>query len=54
MAEITAASVILARPDGKILLLRKHNEAVFSAPGGEIEGDEIPEVAAEREFEAAS
>ena len=50
MAEIACVSVIVTRPDGKILLLRKSSEAVFSQPASKIEGSETPEEAAEREF----
>lgn len=36
--------------DGKVLLQRKHNEAIWAVPGGKVEGTETPEDALAREW----
>eukprot|EP01047_Picozoa_sp_COSAG01_P060797 COSAG01_NODE_7502_length_3180_cov_2.210321_1_plen_250_part_10 len=49
MTTITATTLWLTDPDGKVLLLRKPSQAVFSEPGGKLEPGETPEEALVRE-----
>lgn len=49
--EIHIAAAVIARPDGKLLLVRKRGSSVFMQPGGKIEPGEPVLTALTRELE---
>jgi len=49
--EIHIAAAVIARPDGKVLVVRKRGSAVFMQPGGKLEPGETPLEALRRELE---
>ena len=46
---VSAAGVLIGRPDGRTLLVRTHHRDGLVRPGGMVEAGESPAVAAERE-----
>src|SRR4029079_18737926 len=46
---VSAAGVLISRPDGRTLMVRTHHRTGLVLPGGRVEEGESPAVAAERE-----
>jgi ADP-ribose pyrophosphatase YjhB (NUDIX family) len=46
---VSAAGVLISRPDGRTLMVRTHHRTGLVLPGGMVEEGESPAVAAERE-----
>jgi 8-oxo-dGTP pyrophosphatase MutT (NUDIX family) len=46
---VSAAGVLISRPDGRTMLVRTHHRTGLVLPGGMVEEGESPAVAAERE-----